>query len=304
MYSTLDIKKKPNYNAADAYDTAMQQLQTVKSKLPAYDDRYEQSLRELYGQITQRPKFSYDPNGDALYQGYKQSYAQQGRLAMEDAMGQAAGLTGGYGSSYAQSVGQQQYGAYLQKLGDVYPQLYGMAYQQYLDEGSALQKQYDLLAGQSDAEYGRYQDRLEAYYQELGYWQDRADTAYDRGAAEEKTAYDRGRDAYDRLAEMIMTMGYTPDGEELRAAGMSDRQLQAYLGYYQSLNAVSGGSGSKEKDEETSPYDTAMAYAEKRLKKTDVETVNGEIAQKVARGELDAETARQVIAALTERAYG
>lgn len=305
MYSTLTTKNKRTYDAADAYDEAMERLETVRSSLPTYDDRYEQSLQALYEKITQRPQFSYDPNSDALYQGYKQSYTRQGRIAMEDAMGQAAGLTGGYGSSYAQSVGQQQYGAYLQKLSDIYPETYGMAYQQYLDEGSTLQSRYELLKEQSDTDYSRYQDRLADYYQELSYLQDRADTAYDRGIAEDKTTYDRTQDAYDRLADMIMNMGYVPDSDELRAAGMSDKQMNAYLGYYSALTQSSGGSGSKAKDEEaTSPYDSAMAYADKRLKKADVETVTGEIAQKVAQGELDVETAQQVIIALTQRHFG
>ena len=46
---------------------------------------------------------------------------------MKDTMGQAAALTGGYGSSYAESSAQQQYDAYLQQLGDIVPELAGKA---------------------------------------------------------------------------------------------------------------------------------------------------------------------------------
>ena len=46
---------------------------------------------------------------------------QQGKQAMQDTMGQAAALTGGYGSTYGQAVGQQQYDAYLQNLNDEVP---------------------------------------------------------------------------------------------------------------------------------------------------------------------------------------
>ena len=38
-------------------------------------------------------------------------------------MGQAAALTGGYGSTYGEQVGQQAYNAYLQNLNDIVPQL-------------------------------------------------------------------------------------------------------------------------------------------------------------------------------------
>ena len=48
-----------------------------------------------------REDFQYDVNADALYQQYKDRYVELGKDAMEDTMGQAAALTGGYGSSYA-----------------------------------------------------------------------------------------------------------------------------------------------------------------------------------------------------------
>lgn len=50
---------------------------------------------------------------------------------MQDTMGQAAALTGGYGNSYAQGVGQQAYQGYLQQLNDNVPQLQAQALQTY-----------------------------------------------------------------------------------------------------------------------------------------------------------------------------
>lgn len=57
-------------------------------------------------------------------------------------MGQASALTGGYGSSYAQNVGQQAYQSYLHQLGDMVPELYQLAYDRYRDKGDALYKTY------------------------------------------------------------------------------------------------------------------------------------------------------------------
>lgn len=82
---------------------------------------------------------------------------------MKDTMGQAAALTGGYGSSYAESAAQQQYDAYLQQLGDIVPELYTLAYSRYQDEGDALQERYDMLSGLRDREYGEYTDALDRY---------------------------------------------------------------------------------------------------------------------------------------------
>ncbi len=298
MYSTYTPNRR-NYDEDPAYLDPMETIRMVREKLPKYEAPHAQSLQELYREITERPKFSYDPNEDALYQSYKQTYAQQGRMAMEDTMGQAAGLTGGYGSSYAQSVGQQEYDAYLQRLGEVYPELYSMAYNRYLDEGEALQREYSMLFEQSEADYQKYLDMLE-----------RADIDYDRMQSEEKDAYNRAQKAYDRLVEMMTTMGYVPTAEELEAAGMSEQHMEAYLNYYQSLTAAGGGRGGgrkkkdEDEDEDTDAYDSALSEAKAHIAKgASVEDVNGEIAQKVARGELDVETARQLITALTQEHF-
>ena len=93
-----------------------------------------------------RPDFRYDANGDALYRHYKDRYTELGKTAMQDTMGQATALTGGYGSSYAQNVGQQAYQSYLSKADDVIPALYQLAYDRYRDKGDRLYKTYQSWA--------------------------------------------------------------------------------------------------------------------------------------------------------------
>ncbi len=88
-----------------------------------------------------REPFSYDPEKDSLYQHYKEQYLNLGRLAMEDTVGKAATLTGGYGNSYAQTAGQQSYEAYMQQLAGVIPELYDRAYDRYTAEGEAMYKE-------------------------------------------------------------------------------------------------------------------------------------------------------------------
>jgi len=111
---------------------------------PVYKGSYEQELKNVYDGIANRPDFSYDMGADPIYRQYKSDYARQGRMAMKDTMGQASALTGGYASSYAQSVGQQQYDAYLRQLNEVVPELYGMAYKMYQDEGDQLKDLYGM----------------------------------------------------------------------------------------------------------------------------------------------------------------
>ena len=106
-----------------------------------------------------REDFQYDLNGDALYRQYKDRYLDMGKNAMMDTMGQAAALTGGYGSSYAQNVGQQAYQKYLKELGNVVPELYQLAYDRYQDRGSAMYKTYEGWAKQAQeaAAYEQWQ---------------------------------------------------------------------------------------------------------------------------------------------------
>lgn len=104
----------------------------------------DEPIARLYQELEQREDFSYDPERDPLYAQLKRDYAQAGQQAMRDSMGQAAALTGGYGSSYSQSVGQQQAEAYLQRLSDVLPELYSAAFTRYQDQGSALERRLSL----------------------------------------------------------------------------------------------------------------------------------------------------------------
>ena len=78
------------------------------SNLAAYD--------KAMNDLLNRKEFSYDLNGDVLYQQYKDNYITQGKQASMDVMGMASAMTGGYGNSYAATVGNQTYQGYLQQL--------------------------------------------------------------------------------------------------------------------------------------------------------------------------------------------
>ena len=234
------------YNPANdtAYQQAMNTLQQVKDSRPTYQNSYESQLQELYNQITGREAFNYDMTADTLYQQYKQQYQNQGQLAMRDTMGQAAALTGGYGSSYGQAVGQQQYNAYLQQLNDVVPELYGMAYQQYQDKGTALQQQYSMMGQMADDEYAKYQDSMAQYWQDVSYQQGVADDLYNRGMQEAELNYSREQDAYSKLSDLVLNFGYAATAEDLEEAGMSQAEYDSLMAYYKKMNpdpVASGG---------------------------------------------------------------
>lgn len=121
-----------------------------------YGGDYSGQIADLYNQIMNRPKFSYDPNTDPLYNAYRQQYMQNGQLAMRDAMGTAAGLTGGYGNSWGDTAGFQAYQAYLQALNGVLPELEQTAYGRYQDEMNELLQNYSLSKNHGSDDYSQY----------------------------------------------------------------------------------------------------------------------------------------------------
>ena len=142
---------------------------------------YKDAYMGYLNQYENRDPFSYDFNSDALYQQYKDQYIQQGQLAMMDTMGQAAAMTGGYGNSYAQTVGQQAYNQQLSQLNEIMPELYGMAYDRYNQEGQDMLNMYNTYLGLYQNDYGMHQDTLDRWYQENARLQGNYDTLYGQG---------------------------------------------------------------------------------------------------------------------------
>ena len=223
-------RQKAEQSAAGTpYGDTMQALRMAEQSLPDFTSSYDGEIRRLYQNIVSREPFRYDAMRDPLYEQYRERYVSEGRRAMRDSMGQAAQLTGGYGSSYGQAVGQQQYGMYLQKLHEAMPELYRAAYERWQDEGEKLQAQLGAARGMAGDEYGR--------------WKDRQSSA----AALEQKGYDRTKDAYRNLADLIEKSGYVPEDGELKRSGMTRAQADAlrqeYLSSHKLLGGGGGGSG-------------------------------------------------------------
>lgn len=239
--TTPDYSKYAYDASSDAaYQQALAALQQASKETPTYAGTFDAQLNELYQQIINRDKFKYDLNSDMLYQQYKDQYTNLGKMAMKDTMGQAAALTGGYGSSYGQSVGQQQYDAYLQQLNDVVPELYGMAYDQYQQEGDDLYRQYAMAGDMANDEYGKYQDSLDQYWKNVAYLQEQADSAYNKGYTNWYNSYQMGTEAqnsaYTRLTELMTLSGYKPTDGELAEAGMTRQQADDFLNGWKAAN--------------------------------------------------------------------
>ena len=176
-----------------------------EKKKRLYGGSYDEAISDTYNALNNRPAFNYDVNGDALYQQYRDRYTQNAKNSMKDTMGQAAALTGGYGSSYAQNVGQQAYDRQMQGLTDMIPTLEQNAYSRYQDQTSQLQNRYQMLMN--------------------------------LGAAEQNTQ----QNSYAQLYSLIGSTGYKPTAQELAAAGMTQEMADAiYRNYAQQYYATYG----------------------------------------------------------------
>lgn len=192
---TAPTFQSERYTPSGETEQARAELARVQSEKPGgYVSGWDKELDALYDQIASRGAFSYDLGTDPVYRQYREQYQSAGRMAMEDTMGRAAALTGGYGSSYGQQAGQQAYNAYLQKLNEVVPELYAQAREQYDREGSALYDRYDLVRSRDASDYARYRDRVSDYYAELS----DARSAYD---AEADRDYRRYSDSQSRALQ-------------------------------------------------------------------------------------------------------
>ena len=176
--------------------------------MSTYNDKtaqqWAEQMQTFMNELDDRKPFSYDPEADALYRQYRDQYQRAGKLAMEDTMGEASGLTGGYGSTYAESAGLSAYGQYLDKLGDILPELYKLHRSDYDRETDKLFDRMNFAADQKQAA---------------------ADAAFERCIA-------------------LLENGIQPSAEELAAAGLSAQSGAALGQFYGTGSSGSGGGSS------------------------------------------------------------
>lgn len=148
-YDTTALRNtySPQLGAGVAtYAPAKQTRQTYSRGASNNNAPYVARLNSLYDQIVNRKPFRFDLANDPLYRQAAEQYTLAGRQAMADTMGRAAAQTGGYGNSFAQAAGDQQYQQYLTQLNAMTPEIWDRQYQAYMDQGDRLLQQYEMAA--------------------------------------------------------------------------------------------------------------------------------------------------------------
>ena len=189
-----------SYVESDSVKQWRQKMEDLIAQKPAdYASKWQPQIDDTVNNILNRKDFQYDVNGDALYQQYKDRYTTLGQQAMMDTMGQAAKLTGGYGNSNAQMVGQQAYQNYLQGLTDKIPELYSLAYDRYNQQGQNMYNQYNLLNQQEQNDYNKWLQNYNLWSTERDYNTGRYDTerVYDYGVYRDSVSDDQWKAQFD-----------------------------------------------------------------------------------------------------------
>ncbi len=237
------------YKPSDAVTKAKDYLQTVIEKKPGeFNSHYDSQIKSLYDKLQSRPDFKYDVNQDALYQQYKNQYQLLGQQAMQDAVGNAAALTGGYGNSWAATAGSQAYQSYLQKLNDIIPELYNQAYSRYSQEGDDLRTDIALANSLKESDYGVYRDQVSDWQADRAY----ANSAYDAEYSRDYGQWGDMLSYWKTMNDLGITFGTPSSGSSGTSSGGSASSGSSGSG-------VSSGGGSASSTSSAKPASSAKS---------------------------------------------
>jgi len=166
-------KYQGGYQPGQQAQEAQQNLQNVQMQKPqTYNSKYGAQLDTILQEIQNPGTFKYDMNGDALFNSYKDLVTEQARQGAVNAQGMAAGLTGGYGNSYAQSAGAQAYQQALLPLYERIPEFANLARQNYDADISNRYRALAALQEAENADYNRYRDTVGDWREDVAMAQD------------------------------------------------------------------------------------------------------------------------------------
>lgn len=172
---------RPAYTPGQNVTDAENALNDWMNQKPGdYNSQYQDKIDQILDDLLNGKQPAYDFSTDPIYQQYKDNYIKQGQMAMIDTMANAAALSGGYGNSYATTVGNQAYQAYLSELNNVIPELANAAFARYQAEQEGKRVNVGILQGLEESAYGKYRDQLSDWYANRDYLTGRYDTEYQK----------------------------------------------------------------------------------------------------------------------------
>ena len=205
------------FEVSDAYNQAMAYTNQLLEQLSSGRTSYTDQINDLMNKIQNREDFEYDVDKDQLFQQALSSAMRSGQSAMQDTIGQASALTGGYGSTYATSAGNQAYNAFIEDAYNNLPEYYQMAMEAYQMEGQDMYNQLGMLRDADNSEYQRMYNSWDANFKnaqniwdkDFSTWEASVNQAYNSAnlqLAERGQQVDEAYKLYSANMDMYQTM--------------------------------------------------------------------------------------------------
>ena len=159
---TRSYNQTTNYVKYKSNPTYAKQLASAESSQPTYKDNYASYKNSLVNNL-ENAKFEFDAGNNQMYQDYVNDYRLLGHVAAAQAEGMADELSGGYGTTYGQTVAQQGLDNYLANEKAILPSLYEAERNSFAqDQANMVNKGnlYNQLEGQ---DFNQFLTRLDAW---------------------------------------------------------------------------------------------------------------------------------------------
>lgn len=199
---TTDGQRPDDYEAPEFETSALtnryrnRMKETEDSRPGPYTSQYESTINDILDTIKNRKSFDVknDANYNALYDQYAERYRANAQRAMNDAMASANAATGGYGSTYAQAVGQQAYDRTMEGLNDNNMALLNLAYDIYSGDRANDYNMLNAYQSEDNTQYNRYRDTVNDWQTDRNYYANQYQQNYanDRSAFENDRNFDYG----------------------------------------------------------------------------------------------------------------
>ncbi len=243
--NSFDYAGAPTYTPDSQYESAIrdQYNQMVNygdynygQAAPTWESRYDETKQQLLQDILNREEFSYNPETDQLTQNYQKMYAREGQRAQANALAEAAAMSGGMPSTYAQTAAGQAGDYFNAQMMDKMLELEQLAYNKYLNAENMKLNDLDVVQGQEDSDYGKYLTQLQQFN-------------YDRDFD-----YQAYMDKYNRLMANVQT-----------GSGLQEQKFNEYLAALDQYNTDRNFAYGQLLDEIDSQYTEQSAAMEKAL---------------------------------------
>ncbi len=219
-FSTVSNTATSNGKSWNTSHVSKGTRKALKNAEKPFSSQYSDYLSSVLSKINNRKDFTYDLNGDALYQQYADQYKALGNQAMQETMANASALSGGYANSYATTAGQQAYNSYLQQLNDIVPDLYAQARSNYDAETDSLYNQANLYAGLESDAYSRWSDNR-------NYFSDKYNNEWSRNAVSHSSQTDKSTQT-ERSSSSTVSSGSSTSTSYAPSSSSSSLVLPSY----------------------------------------------------------------------------